>query len=237
MKTYAIIPARAGSKGVKGKNTRLLNGEPLVSYSIKAALATSTFSRVIVSTDSSEISELAKSLGAEAPFIRPSEFAQDQSPDHAYIEHALDWFLKHESQEPDLMAILRPTTPLRDCKVLESAINKIKNSFDVATSLRSVHPLAEPPQKMLQIQEGWLTGFFPDDPRKDYFNLPRQSFPTAYQPNGYIDIVKTAYIRSEREMIFGDKMLGFVTPHSIEIDTEEDFSYLEYVIGKTDVRI
>jgi CMP-N-acetylneuraminic acid synthetase len=101
-----------------------------------------------------------------------------------------------------------------------------------ATSLRSVHALSEPPQKMLQIVDNWLTGFFPEDKRDDYFNLPRQAFPVAYHPNGYIDIVKTNYIRSEKEKIFGSKMLGFVTPVSVEIDNKEDFMYLEYILNK-----
>ena len=237
MSTYALIPARAGSKGVKAKNIRQLSGQPLIAYSINTALETSAFSRVIVSTDSSEIAEFAKSLGAEVPFIRPSELAQDQTPDRAYIDHALDWFREQENQEPELIAILRPTTPLRTAEILDSAVNKAIDNFVNITSLRSVHPLAEPPQKMLKIENDLLTGFFPDDPRGDYFNLPRQAFPTAYQPNGYIDIVKTDYIRSQKEKIFGSRMLGFITPHSIEIDTEEDFSYLEYIIGNRNVRI
>ena len=237
MTVYALIPARAGSKGVKSKNTRLLARKPLIAYSIETALKTASFDRVIVSTDSSEIADLSRQLGAEVPFIRPGVFAQDHSPDRAYIDHALNWFSKHENQEPDLLAILRPTTPLRDTMILQSAVNRIKDCFNIATSLRSIHPLAEPPQKMLQIEDGWLTGFFPDDIRGDYFNLPRQTFPTAYQPNGYIDIVKTAYIREENEKIFGSKMLGFITPHSIEIDMEEDFAYLEYLLGKNNARI
>ena len=231
MKTYAIIPARAGSKGVKNKNIRLLANEPLISYSIKAAISAQNFDRVIVSTDSPEIAELSKKLGAEVPFLRPAELAQDRSPDRSYIEHALNWFRDQEHHEPDLIAIIRPTTPLRCNEVLDEAVKKMKASFSEATSLRSVHPLAEPPQKMLQFADKWLTGFFPDDKRDDYFNLPRQSFPTAYCPNGYIDIIKTAYIRSEKEKIFGADMLGFVTAVSHEIDCEDDFSYLEYLLA------
>jgi CMP-N-acetylneuraminic acid synthetase len=232
MKVVALIPARAGSKGVKNKNIRLLKGAPLISYSIKAALEASLFNRVIVTTDSPEIADFSQSIGAEAPFLRPQELAQDYSPDRVYIEHALDWFLQNDIQEPDMIAILRPTTPLRESHLLDAAVNLFKNSFDQADSLRSVHPLAEPPQKMLQMNDKWLTGFFPDDPREDYFNLPRQVFPKAYQPNGYIDIVKTRYLRSEKEKIFGSKILGFETPVSVEIDTENDFNYLEYLLTK-----
>jgi CMP-N-acetylneuraminic acid synthetase len=232
MKVYAIIPARAGSKGVKNKNIRMLNGKPLITYSIEAALKSNFFERVIVTTDSPEIAEIAKSADAEVPFLRPLEFAQDRSPDRAYIDHALDWFKTHEGLEPELIALLRPTTPCRDSNLIDLAISKMIDHVSEATSLRSVHALAEPPQKMLKMENKWLTGFFPDDIRPDYFNLPRQMFPMAYQPNGYIDILKPAYLAQKKEGIFGSKMLGFETPYSVEIDTEAEFDYLEYLMEK-----
>jgi N-acylneuraminate cytidylyltransferase len=235
MKTYALIPARAGSKGVKNKNIRLLDGKPLIAYSIEAALQCAKIDRVIVTTDSQEIADIAKAFGAEIPFLRPADLAQDKSADRSYIEHALDWLLLNEKIEPDLIAILRPTTPLRDSVLLDSAVNKTRECFKEAASLRSVHALPEPPQKMLQIQGDWLAGFFPDDKREEYFNLPRQMFPTAYQPNGYIDIIKPSYIRSNPEGIFGSKMIGFETPHSVEIDTEQEFEYLEFLMEKKHV--
>jgi CMP-N,N'-diacetyllegionaminic acid synthase len=232
MKVYAIIPARAGSKGVKNKNIQLLKGKPLISYSIEAALKSKALDRVIVTTDSPEIAEISKLAGAEVPFLRPSEFAQDKSPDRAYIEHALSWFKENEDVEPDFLVLLRPTTPWRDTNLIDLAVSKMIEHADEASSLRSVHALAEPPQKMLKIEDKWLTGFFPDDKRPDYFNLPRQMFPTAYQPNGYIDIVKSSYLAQEKERIFGSKILGFETPYSVEIDTESEFDYLEYLMEK-----
>lgn len=232
MKVYAIIPARAGSKGVKNKNIRPLKGKPLIVYSIEAALQSKAFDRVIVTTDSPEIAELSHLAGAEVPFLRPSEFSQDKSPDRAYIDHALSWFKDNENKAPDLLGILRPTTPWRNPELLKQSIEKMAAHMGEATSLRSVHALPEPPQKMLKIEDNWLTGFFPDDKRPDYFNLPRQMFPTAYQPNGYIDIVKSSYLAQEKERIFGDKILGFETPHSVEIDTEAEFDYLEYLMEK-----
>lgn len=232
MKVYAIIPARAGSKGVKNKNIRSLKGKPLISYSIEVALKSNAFDRVIVTTDSTEIAEIAKSAHAEVPFLRPSEFAQDKSPDRAYLEHALNWFKDNENIEPDFLAILRPTTPWRNSNLIKLSVEKMIVHADEASSLRSVHALAEPPQKMLKIEGKWLTGFFPDDKRPDYFNLPRQMFPTAYQPNGYIDIIKSSYITQEKDGIFGPKILGFETPYSVEIDTQAEFDYLEYLMEK-----
>jgi CMP-N-acetylneuraminic acid synthetase len=232
MKVYAIIPARAGSKGVKNKNSRLLNGKPLIAYSIEAALKSRVFDRVIVTTDSLEIADIAKYFNAEVPFVRPSELAQDKSPDKAYLDHALQWFRDNENSAPDLLAILRPTTPIRDTELINYSVEKMIAHVDEANSLRSVHALSEPPQKMLKIEDKWLTGFFPDDKRPDYFNLPRQMFPIAYQPNGYIDIIKSSYLFQEKERIFGSKMLGFETPYSVEIDTEAEFDYLEYLMEK-----
>lgn len=232
MLSYALIPARSGSKGVKNKNIKELYGKPLIAYSIEKALRTKNFDRVIVTTDSLDIAEIAKKFGAEVPFIRPAELAEDESTDRSYIEHALDWFQKQEGKEPELISILRPTTPLRDSEQLNHAVTQIKNHFESATSLRSVHALPEPPQKMLKVEGKWLTGFFPEDPRPEYFNLPRQFFPTAFQPNGYIDIVRSSFIRLGNEGIFGPKMLAFETLVSVEIDTIEEFEYLEFLMRK-----
>jgi len=230
MRTYALIPARANSKGVTNKNLRLVHEKPLITYTLEVAKNVKQFDRVIVTTDSPEIAALAKAEGVEVPFIRPAEFAQDASPDRDYIEHALNWFQENEGAVPDLVAILRPTTPLREPDLLDKAVLVLQERFSEATALRSVHALPEPPQKMLQMENGWLTGFFPEDKRPDYFNLPRQTFPTAYQPNGYIDIVKTSYLEKDKNRIFGDMMLGFETRFSIEIDTPEALDYLAFTL-------
>lgn len=229
--TLAIIPARAGSKGVKNKNIRQLKSLPIIAYSIKAALQ-SNFSRVIVSTDSEIIADIAKEYGADVPFLRPKEYATDTSGDHEYLSHAITWLHENEKKSYDNIAILRPTTPIRESKVLNQAI-ELFNKTPSATSLRSLQELAEPPQKMLQIKEdGFLDGFFPNDPRPEYYNLPRQLFPTAYLPNGYIDMIRSTNLTQQTSQIFGQKVLGFKTPASIEIDTEDDFSRLEYTLEK-----
>jgi CMP-N-acetylneuraminic acid synthetase len=237
MKIYALIPARAGSKGVVNKNTRCLGDKPLIAYSIEAALEVSEIDRVIVTTDSESIAAIGSDYGAEVPFLRPAALAQDMSSDRGYIEHALNWFRDNEKREPDLIVVLRPTTPIRDSRIVAEAIQKMKSYFYTATSLKSVHPLSEPPQKMLKMENECLTGFFPHDNREEYYNLPRQCFPQAYQPNGYVDIVKTSYIRGEQDKIFGPCMVGFITPHSVEVDTEEELEYLEYLIGKNNERL
>jgi len=230
MKVVAIIPARSGSKGVPKKNIRPLAGYPLIAYSIAASIFCKNIQRVVVSTDSKEIADIAEYYGAEAPFMRPSELAQDRSPNIDFILHALDWFKDNEGNEPDLLVQVLPTTPLRDPLLMSQAIQTMISN-NKATSLRSVHELPEPPQKMMQIRDGYLVGFFPNDPRPEYYNLPRQTFPPAYHPNGYVEIIKTDFVRSGGGL-FGSHVLAYITPVTVEIDRQEEFEYLEYFIEK-----
>ena len=227
---YAIIPARGGSKSVPKKNIKLLKGFPLIAYSIAAAKLSKKIDRVIVSTDSPEISEIALKYGAEVPFMRPEEYAQDKSPDFDFIKHSIDWFENHEIEQPDLFVHLRPTTPLRDPVLIDKAIESLITNNNT-TALRSVHEQSQPPQKMFGIENGFLTGLFPHETRPEYYNLPRQAFPKIYNPNGYVDIIKTEYVK-QHNMLHGPRIIGFVTPFTIEIDNAEDFSYLEYIIDK-----
>lgn len=232
MKIYSLIQARGGSKGVPKKNIKFLGGYPLIAYSIAASKLSKRIQRTIVSTNSEEIAELARRYGAETPFLRPDEFAQDGSTDLDVFAHAIKWLEENEGNLPDLLVQLRPTTPLRDPSLMDAAIEKIKNEPNVH-SLRSAHKLAEPPQKMLQIDTvGFWTGFFPDHPHPEYYNLPRQTFPDAYHPNGYVDIVRSDFIVKNPGLFYGPKVLSFVTPFTIEIDRPEDFDQLEYHLGK-----
>lgn len=121
MSVEAVIPARAGSKGVVGKNLRDVSGFPLIAYSAVAALRSAAFDKVFVSTDSAEIANVAKQYGAEVPFLRPDKLAQDVSSDRGYVEHALDFF-RDKGNEPDALAIIRPTTPLRDPELIAESI-------------------------------------------------------------------------------------------------------------------
>ena len=231
MKIYSIIPAREGSKGVPKKNIKLLGGYPLIAYSIVASKLSSGIERTIVSTNSQEIADIALFYGAEIPFLRPAEISQDNSTDLELFQHAISWFKENESTIPDLLVHLRPTTPLRIPSEIEHAIACIKERQD-ASSLRSAHELAEPPQKMLQIDgKHFLKGFFPDDPRPEYYDLPRQSFPNAYHPNGYVDIIKTDFVQKSSHL-HGSNILAFVTPFTLEVDRLEVFDYLEYQLSK-----
>lgn len=231
MRIYSIIPARGGSKGVPKKNIRCLGGYPLIAYAICVSKLTKSIERTIVSTDSQEIAEISRRYGAETPFFRPAEIAQNDSTDLELFQHAISWFKEKEGVVPNLLVQLRPTTPLRIPSEIERAIAYMKERQD-ASSLRSAHEFPHPPQKMFQIDEkGFFKGFFPDDPRPEYYNLPHQLFPTAYRPNGYVDIVKPDLIQKTNSL-HGPNILGFVTPVTAEVDCPEDFEYLEYQLAK-----
>ena len=109
----ALIPARGGSKSIPRKNLRLLGGRPMITYSIDHARASRHITRIIVSTDDDEIAAVSRAAGAEVPFLRPAEYAQDQSLDFEVFDHALRWLQTHENYRPDLVVHLRPTGPVR----------------------------------------------------------------------------------------------------------------------------
>lgn len=225
-----IIPARGGSKGVPKKNIRKLGGYPLIAYSIVASLLSKKIQRTIVSTDSEEIAEVARAYGAEVPFMRPKEFARDDSPDIEFVIHALQWFQENGGFCPELMVHLRPTTPMRDVGHIDSAIDKIIAKPE-ATSLRSVHEVTESPYKLFGISDGFLVGLFPDDQRPEYYNLPRQAFPPVYKPNGYVDIIRSETVLGTNSL-HGPRMLAFLTPDTGELDREEDFDFIEFKLGR-----
>jgi N-acylneuraminate cytidylyltransferase len=227
---YGIIPARSGSKGVPGKNTKLLGGYPLIAYTIAAARMSKNISRTVVSTDSTEIASIAKKYGAEVPFLRPVELSGDKSPDIDFILHAINWFKQEENKMPDYFVHLRPTTPLRNSVIIDQAIQEIINCPE-STSLRSGHPSSESPFKwFLRNDQGYFTGILPEY-SNEKINAPRQSFPTVYIPDGYVDVLKTLFITTSQQL-HGNKMIGFISPFCVEVDSLEDFKFLEYEIKK-----
>ena len=226
-KIVSVIPARGGSKGILNKNIIELNGQPLIGYSIVDSLRCKLIEETYVSTDSEEIKEIAEKYGAEVPFLRPEKYAQDSSTYIQWVNHFLYWYKStHDGNSPEYIVHLRPTTPLREPIIIDEAINKILNHKE-ATSLRSVHKLSESPYKMFALREEYLEGLFPNFPLKEYYNLPRQSFPKVYKPNGYVDILKIEVI-SHHQSLHGDRILAFETPFVIEIDTLEELEYLQW---------
>ncbi len=231
MGIVAIIPARGGSKGIPKKNIYPLKTYPLIAYSIVAAQFSKQIERTVVSTDSTEIAEIAQRYGAEVPFLRPSELAKDHSTDRDFLLHAIQWFQNNEKNIPKYWVHLRPTTPLRDPAIIDRAISTILEKKE-ATALRSGHPVSESPFKWFQRNEsGYFEGILPDDPRPEYYNLPRQEFPPVYIPDGYVDILKTSFV-SQSISLHGNKMLGFISPVCDEVDTLEDLERIQFHLEK-----
>lgn len=222
----ALIPARGGSKGVPRKNIRSLGGFPLLSYSIAAARQSKNINRIIVSTDDEEIAEIARQYGAEVPFLRPAELAADTSGDLGWVSHAIKWLLEHEGRSPRYIANLRPTTPLRDPAVIDKAIRQFRGAHDM-TSMRSAHEASESPYKWFLLDEarGMFHSVSPEIDNEQS-NAGRQSFPTVYVPDGYIDVLDAEYVMREGKLL-GPRMMAYISPFCLEVDTEEDLELLE----------
>ncbi len=230
----AIIPARCGSKGVKNKNIKKLAGHPLLAYSIAAAKL-ARIDYVIVSTDSEDYAEIAINYGAQVPFIRSSQISKDNSTDYEFMYHAMHWVRENKEFLPEYWVHLRPTTPLRDPEIINVAASSIMSNPS-ATSLRSGHLASESPFKwFMKDSNGYFVGL-DKDLTSDKINQPRQSFSDVYVPNGYVDVVRSSYVLNSSEL-HGNKMLVFDTPHVNEIDTVDDFNYLEYKINENELPI
>lgn len=230
MKVLAIIPARSGSKSVKHKNIRKINGKPMMAYSIEHALKSKYIQRVIVSTDSEEYAEIARKYGAETPFIRPEEYAQDMSLDIDVFEHALQYLKTEEGYEPDIVVQLRPTYPIRDIHDIDKMVEMmIKN--DEIDSIRCIAPAKEVPYKM------WLKG---DSQKilplmtdiKECYNMPRQQLPKVYYQNACIDVIRASVI-TEQHSMSGKHIVGYEMKENYDIDTEEEFARAEEFIKIT----
>lgn len=229
-KVVALIPARGGSKGVPKKNIQLVKGYPLIAYSIIAGVLSDCINRVIVSTDSEEIAQIALRFGAEVPFIRPTEYALDNSGDIEFVEHAIRYLYENEKAVPEYLVHLRPTTPFRKVEIIDRAIGECVAAQECC-SLRSAHKAAESPYKwFLKNQSGYFTSI-KEDMDNDTANNARQQFPDVYIPDGYVDVIKSSYV-IQNDKLHGKKMIGFVSPDCTEIDTLEDLDYVQYQIEK-----
>ena len=232
MNIIAVIPARSGSKGVPDKNIEMFVGKHLIAYSISAAIKSKLIDRVIVSTDSEKYASISKDYGAEVPFIRPNEYSGDKSTDYDFVKHLLDWLAKNEDNTPDYIIHLRPTTPLRDPSILDNAIEKFMNNGE-ATSLRSAHEMSETAYKQFELEGKYFKTICTGSFDLDDANNSRQSFPKTYSPNGYVDILRTSHIL-ENNLLHGNQVMGYVTDFAIEVDTIDDFAFLEWQINKND---
>lgn len=231
----AIIPARSGSKGVKNKNIKCLQGYPMIAYGIAACKMCRSIDRIIVSTDSEEYAKIANYYGAETPFLRPAEISGDNSTDIEFMEHAINWLAENESSVPEFFVHIRPTYPLRETKIMEEAVEKMKKD-KTATSLRSAHLASNTPYKWFNLCEDGYYKSIRDDLTLDEANNPRQAFEDVYIPDGYVDVLRTEFI-VKNNLLHGDRMIGYIVPSGIDIDALKDLEYLEYFITKNESEI
>jgi CMP-N-acetylneuraminic acid synthetase len=225
----ALIPARSGSKGVPNKNIRPLCGIPLMAFSIAVAKKSSLIDRVIVSTDSEEYADIARKHGAEVPFLRPSVISGDKATDLEFFQHAISWFEKNESSVPDFFAHLRPTTPVRDVKIIDDALRSFISSE--YTALRSCHKMSESSYKTFEIEDNKLKCLCNGGFDIESANSNRQSYSETFNANGYIDIIRTDMVKNHG-LIHGNQVQAFVTEVAYEIDEIDDIELLEYVMQK-----
>ncbi len=227
----ALIPARGGSKSIPRKNIRNFAGHPLIAWSIAAAQAAETVTRLIVSTDDEEIAAVARHYGAEVPFLRPAELAQDETPDLPVFEHALRWLETHENYRPEIIVHLRPTSPLRKVWHIDQAVLRLLEHPE-ADSIRSVSPPSQNPFKMYRIgADGLLRALVEVPGLPEAYNMPRQALPQVYWHNGYMDAFWADTV-TEKHSMSGTAILPFVlSPDDwIDLDTPEDWSRAENLV-------
>jgi N-acylneuraminate cytidylyltransferase len=228
----AIIPARGGSKGIPRKNIRSFAGYPLLAYSILAGLRAETVTRVIVSTDDEEIADVARRYGADVPFLRPAELAQDNSLDLPLFQHALTWLAEHEDYHPDAVVQLRPTSPIRPRTCVDDAV-KLLLSHPEADSVRGVVPAGQNPHKMWRIDpvSGQMHNLLTVEGVKEPYNAPRQILPQVYWQTGHIDAIRPATILKKNTMS-GDVILPLMIDprYTVDIDNPSDWAKAEWLL-------
>lgn len=233
MEILCLIPARSGSKGIKNKNIKKLNGKPLIAYTIEQAINTKYKMKIIVSTDSQEYADISKKYGAEVPFLRPKEISGDLSTDIEFIKHSVDWLKHNQDYIPDIILQLRVTSPLRKVDDINKSLELFINNFEKYDSLRSVYELDKTPYKMYHIEKNNLIPIIKNyNNLNESFNCGRQNFPKTYIHNGYIDILKTSILNNN--LISGNNILPYVMSKNdnIDLDNIDDWEKLLKYINK-----
>ena len=228
MKILGLIPARGGSKGIQGKNIKLLNGTPLVGYTISTARESKLFEKVVVSTDSTEIADISKNLGADVPFMRPASLAGDKSPTIDMMVHAIRFF-NEQGEDFDAVCLLQPTVPFRAVSDLKGAVDKFRElGTDSLISVSKVpdkyNPhwtfLADESENILRIATG----------EKQIISR-RQDLPPAYYRDGSVYLTRTEVLLNQHS-IYGNSISYYECSHNsgVNIDTAEDWVTAEKYI-------
>lgn len=217
MKTIAIIPARSGSKGYKGKNIADICGKPLMFYSINAAKESGCCDEVMVSTDSKEYAQVAKECGANVPFLRSKENSSDKAGSWDAVREVLTEY-KRRGEEFDYVILLQPTSPLRSAQDIKDAFSMVDDSTN---SVVSVTTVAHPVQWCFTLDE---TKSMKEYAMSPYCNMRRQDLQVHYQENGAIYIVDARKIMDSEYNLYLDECKAYIMPNerSIDIDSKTD---------------
>jgi CMP-N-acetylneuraminic acid synthetase len=227
----ALIPARQGSLRIPMKNLKLLNGIPLIAYTIQSALKANIFSEVIVSTDSLEIANIAKDWGAQVPSLRPAQYAESLSPDLEWVMHAINHQVEAKRDTIDCIAILRPTSPLRSPSTIRDAMKILKkNSW--ADSLRAMEITHIHPGKMWRVSKEMEAKPYLDQSKETIptHNRPTQSLEELWVQNASLEI--TRYVSLiQSNSISGSRVLGYQMPgfEGFDLNTPLDWQLLELI--------
>lgn len=220
-KVLGVVIARGGSKGLPRKNLRRLGDRPLIAWTIEAARGSRYLDRCILSSDDDEIIDIARSWGADVPFVRPAHLATDDVPAVGPILHAVDRLPGY-----DYVVLLQPTTPFRSSEDIDGCIAHCLDHR--ATSCVSVAPARKNPYWMFRLGDHQALEPVVGDELRVYL---RQQLPPAYVLNGAVYVNEIAPLRATQRMITGDTR-GYVMPNerSVDIDTELDFRFAESLL-------
>jgi CMP-N,N'-diacetyllegionaminic acid synthase len=223
LKILALIPARGGSKRLPNKNIKLLGGKPLIAWSIEIAKKFEAISEVLVSTDSEEIAKISKECGALVPWLRPADLATDTATSVDVALHAMDWYEK-EYGNIDGLLLLQPTSPFREV----NSINKAIELFENKSSVVSVSPSHSHPAWTMKIVNDKLVPFLDGNG----LNTRSQDLEPAFALNGSIYLISPNNLRKNQSFYdFNTVPLVMNSKReSLDIDTLEDFEYVEYLV-------
>jgi CMP-N,N'-diacetyllegionaminic acid synthase len=228
----ALIPARQGSKRVPGKNIRVLNGHPMLAYTIAPAVESGVFDAVIVSTDSDETAAIARHYGAEVPFLRPAAFATDTSPDIEWVDYTLRE-LNTRGRRWDAFSLLRPTSPFRTAATIRRAWQLFVSEPGV-DSLRAVELCAQHPGKMWVIDGRRMRPLLdqPEPRRQPWHSTPYQALPRVFVQNASLEIAWTRVVL-EKRTIAGDVLMPFITEgyEGFDINDPHDWMIAERLLA------
>ncbi|MCA9813416.1 MAG: acylneuraminate cytidylyltransferase family protein [Nitrosarchaeum sp.] len=225
MEILGIIPARGGSKGIPQKNLRKIMGKPMIQYSFDAAKK-SKINKVLLTTDDKKIARFAKSLGIEAPFLRPKNLSTDSAKTFDVIKHSINYLWDNDGYSPDIVVILQPTSPLRTSQMIDESIGLLQKKN--TTSVISVSKIKTHPYSAFFLKNNFLKPFRDDFKKFDR----RQQYTPLYFPTGAIYTTWNDTIKKHNS-IYGDKIRPMITeqPSSVDIDTKFDMFIAEMTLS------